>query len=515
MKLSELYLCLKKHKCYNLVEKEVSGIIHDSRKVKKGYVFVAVKGSKLDGHDFISNAIENGAIALVLEKRIEVASLQIPQIVVPNTRQSLALMSNLFFGEPSSRMTVIGITGTNGKTTTSYFIKSIIDASREEAGLIGTIQYQIGRRIIPARETTPESVEIHNYLSQMLKANIRYAVIEASSHAISQHRVDGIRFSSAIFTNLSAEHLDYHKKIKNYLAEKLKLVKGLNPEAFTILNADHTMSKYFAECTNSRTIYWYGIKRKSADVVAEAVRVSDTATSFLLNSSWGKVIIQLKLVGKHNIYNALAAATSALALGFKIDIVKKGIESLRVVPGRLENIDCGQDFRVYVDFAHTHQALQVILCAIRGTTTGRILLVFGCGGDRDRKKRPKMGHVAEKYSDLFWITSDNPRSEDPYRIIRDIQKGLSRAAYFRIQPDRRLAIEEALLEAKNGDVVIIAGKGHEQYQISKDTVVPFDDREVVREVLSACVLNPCLRTQRVNRMRTGSDCLIQYQTGNS
>ncbi|MGQ3686163.1 MAG: UDP-N-acetylmuramoyl-L-alanyl-D-glutamate--2,6-diaminopimelate ligase [Candidatus Loosdrechtia sp.] len=489
MKLSELCLCLGKHKGYDFVEKEVSGITYDSRKIKKGNVFVAIKGNKLDGHDFIGNAVEKGASVLVVEKRIESTSLRIPQILVSDTRQALANMSDHFFGKPSARMTVIGITGTNGKTTTSYFMKSIINASSEEAGLIGTIHYKIGGRIIPALETTPESAEIQNYLSQMLNAGIRYAVIEASSHALSQHRLSGVRFSSAIFTNLSADHLDYHRNMKNYLAEKLKLVKGLSPGAVTILNADHTISKRFAEYTSSRTIYWYGIKRKNADVVAESVQVTGTSTSFLLNSSWGKAFIKLKLAGKHNVYNALAAAASALALGFTMDIVKKGVESLSAVPGRLENIACGQDFRVFVDFAHTHKALQVILSSLREMTTGRILLVFGCGGDRDRKKRPKMGYVAEKYSDLFWVTSDNPRSEDPYRIIQDIQKGLSQSARFHIQPDRRLAIKEVLMEAKSGDSVIIAGKGHEQYQISKDTIIPFDDREVVREMLSAYTLH--------------------------
>lgn len=481
MRLSELCSSLKKYKPYGFMEQEVQGIVHDSRKVKRGYVFVAITGNKLDGHDFIFRAIENGAVALVVEKRLEVA-LQIPQIVVSNTRQALAFMSSHFFGEPSSRMVVIGITGTNGKTTTSYFTKSIIKASGSDAGLIGTIQYQIGERIIPARETTPESVDVQNYLSQMLNSNIRYAVIEASSHALSQHRLDSVRFSSAIFTNLSAEHLDYHENVKNYRTEKLKLMEGLNPEACAILNNDHNASKHFAECTKSK-IVWYGIKRRHADVIAETIRMRNDATKFLLNSPWGKVMIQLKLVGMHNVYNALAAAASTLALGFKIEAVKAGLESLETVPGRLEKVDCGQDFQVYIDFAHTHQALQVILTTLSEITKGRILLVFGCGGDRDRKKRPKMGHIAEKYSDLFWITSDNPRSEDPVSIIQEIRKGLSRDAYFRIQPDRKIAIEEALLEARNGDTVIIAGKGHEQYQIIKDVTVPFDDREIVMQAL--------------------------------
>lgn len=488
MKLSELFSCLKRYKFYDFAEKETCGITHDSRKVKKGYVFIAIKGHKLNGHDFIADAIEKGAIALVVEKRTEVTT-QIPQIIVPNTRQALAFISSCFYGEPSTKMTVIGITGTNGKTTTSYFTKSIIQASGNDAGLIGTIQYQIGTRIIPAEETTPESVEIQSYLSEMIKSHIKYAVIEASSHALSQHRLDRICFHSAIFTNLSAEHLDYHENIRNYRAEKLKLVKGLGPETFAILNADHNASKHFAENTRSQII-WYGIKKKKADVTAEAIHTGTDTTTFLLNTQWGKRTITLKLIGRHNIYNALAAAANGLAMGFTIDTVKTGIESLCTVPGRLERIDCGRDFRIYVDFAHTHQALQVTLSALRETTTGRILLVFGCGGDRDRKKRPKMGHIAEKYSDIFWITSDNPRSEDPDKIISEIKEGVKKDACFRLQSDRKTAIEEALFEAKTGDIILIAGKGHEQHQISKDTIIPFDDREIVRQFLqNTLVLN--------------------------
>ena len=262
----------------------------------------------------------------------------------------------------------------------------------------------------------------------------------------------------------------------------MKLVKELDTDAFTILNADHNASKHFAGSTKSQII-WYGVKKKTVDVTAESIDTGGETTRFLLHSPWGKASIQLKLIGMHNVYNALAASANALALGFKIDVVQRGIESLNKVPGRLERVDCGQDFLVYVDFAHTHHALQAVLSAISAAAKGRIILVFGCGGNRDKKKRPKMGHIAEKYADVFWITNDNPRSEDPYEIIHEIQAGIKNGARFRVQPDRKRAIEEALLEAKSGDVVIIAGKGHEQYQIAKDTVTPFDDRAVVRQIL--------------------------------
>lgn len=481
MKLYELCQCLTGCKIHDYVENEVVGITHDSRKVKKGYLFVAIKGCRQDGHDFITDAMVNGAVAVVVEKRCEVAP-HAPQIVVTDARRALACLSSHFYGNPSSKMTITGITGTNGKTTTSYLTKAIFEASGNEAGLIGTIQYQIGKRIIPARETTPESVEIQGYLSEMLKLGIKHAVIEASSHALSQHRLGATRFRSAIFTNLSAEHLDYHEDVKSYRAEKVKLVKELDSDAFTVLNADHNASKHFAESTKSQ-IVWYGLKRKGADVTAESIDTGGETTRFALNTPWGKAGIQLKLIGLHNVYNALAASANALALGFKIDEVQRGLESLSMVPGRLERVDCGQDFLVYVDFAHTHHALQTVLSAISASVKGRIILVFGCGGNRDKKKRPKMGHIAEKYADVFWITNDNPRSEDPNAIIREIQAGIRNGACFHVQPDRKRAIEEALSEAKSGDVVIIAGKGHEQYQISKDTVTPFDDRAVVRQIL--------------------------------
>lgn len=486
-KLSELCSCLKEYTSCDFVEREVCGISHDSRKIKKGYVFVAIKGHKVDGHNFIATAIEKGAAALVVEKRTE-ATPRIPQIVVPHTRPALAVMSNWFYGEPSAQMSVIGITGTNGKTTTSYFTKSIIESAGNKTGLIGTIQYQIGGRVIPAQETTPESVELHGYFAEMLKSGIRYAVIEVSSHALSQYRVEGVCFRSAIFTNLSVEHLDYHTDIRNYRTEKLKLVKGLSPDAFAILNADDNASKHFAECTKSQVV-WYGIKKKNADVTAEIQQEDVNTTQILLNSPWGKIPINLNLIGKHNVYNALAAAANGLALGFTLDTVRTGIESLKTVPGRLERIDCGQDYAVYVDFAHTHQALQLVLRTLREVAKGRIILVFGCGGDRDRKKRSKMGHVAEKYSDLFWITSDNPRSEDPNHIIREIQKGVKKESCFRVQADRRTAIEEAISEATGGDVVIIAGKGHEQNQIAKGVTISFDDREVVRQMLQSSMVS--------------------------
>ncbi|MCF6149066.1 MAG: UDP-N-acetylmuramoyl-L-alanyl-D-glutamate--2,6-diaminopimelate ligase [Candidatus Kuenenia sp.] len=488
MKLHEICSVLEKYKCnVSFTEKEVLGITHDSRKVKEGYLFVAIKGYQFDGHDFVGMASEKGAIGIVAEKVIDCV-INIPQIIVPNTRRALSLLSDYFYGYPSSKMTIVGITGTNGKTTTSFLTKSIIESSCNEAGLIGTISYQIGSRVIPAKQTTPESIDVQSYLSDMLNNNIKYAVIEASSHALSQHRLDGVRFRTAVFTNLSAEHLDYHENIKNYREEKMKLIRGLDENAFAVLNADHNASKYFAKNTAAQ-IVWYGIKDTSAHVRAEIINMDANGTKFLLISPWGKEVINLQLIGSHNVYNALASASNGFCLGFDIETVRKGIESLNNVPGRLEKLDYGQDFHIFVDYAHTHQALQVVLEALRSITTRRVILIFGCGGDRDRKKRAKMGRVAEKYADFFWITNDNPRSEDPLNIITEIQKGIKSNACYKIQPDRKAAIEEALFEARKGDVVVIAGKGHEHYQILKDTIIPFDDREVVKRVLSGSMVS--------------------------
>ncbi|MDR4508815.1 MAG: UDP-N-acetylmuramoyl-L-alanyl-D-glutamate--2,6-diaminopimelate ligase [Candidatus Brocadiaceae bacterium] len=482
MKLSDVYACLKKDKPEGFLEKEICGITHDSRNVKAGYVFVAIRGHKLDGHDFVGKAVVEGAIALVVEEKIKVVPHSTPQIVVSNTRKALALVSSNFYSNPSSQMTIVGITGTDGKTTTSYLIRSILNTAGCNAGLIGTIQHYIGNRVLPARETTPESIEIQQHLAEMLKSGIKYVVLEASSHALFQHRLDEINFAVAVFTNLSAEHLDYHKNMKSYREEKIKLVKGLGFNDFSILNADHDASKHFAESSKSQ-ILWYGIKRKTADVTAEMIEIDEFKTKFTLNSPWGKETIHLHLLGRHNIYNALAAATTGFALGIKIDMIKKGIESLQEVPGRLEKVNYGQDFHIYIDFAHTHQALRVILRTLREIAKRRVIVVFGCGGDRDRKKRAKMGHIAEKYADIFWVTSDNPRTEDPNKIIEEILQGVTSEACFRVQPNRKAAIEEALLEANKGDIVLIAGKGHERYQTFQQTTIPFDEREIIRQAL--------------------------------
>lgn len=480
MKLSKLRSYLLDVKGYDFNDRNIIGIIHDSRRVNQGHIFVAIKGHNVDGHDFVTDAIDRGAVAIITEKKLYLPP-GITQLVVSNTRKALSVLSHYFCGEPSSKITITGITGTNGKTTTSYLIKSIIESAGEQAGLIGTILYQINQRIIPSVETTPESVELHAFLAEMLDFDIKYAVMEVSSHALAQQRTGDVNFRTAVFTNLSHEHIDYHRTFTAYRDAKARLFEGMSQQSFAILNADEPESKYFASRTKAQII-WYGMKNK-ADVTAEVIFRTINNTEFRLRCPKGEAIISSQLMGDHNVYNILAAAANAFALGFDLETIKKGIEAVSSVRGRLEAVECGQKFRIFIDFAHTPEALQIVLTTLRSLTRGRVILVFGCGGDRDREKRPKMGHIAEAFSDSFWITSDNPRSEAPVSIINEIESGITSKCNYRIQPDRRLAIEEALSEAKKDDTVIIAGKGHERCQIFNGTVSPFDDRDVVKKIL--------------------------------
>ncbi len=481
MKLSTLVHHLDSMGTYNICDVEIAGITNDSRKIRPGYLYVAIKGYKTDGHNFIKKSLECGAQAIVSEKKISL-NQNIPQIIVRNTRKALSYLSCCFYNNPSQNINVIGITGTNGKTTTTFLTKSIIEKAGYETGLIGTINYQIGRKIIPAQETTPESIELQRLIAEMVAARMKFAVMEVSSHAAEQYRVENINFKTAVFTNLSAEHMDYHKTISNYMDAKIKLFKDLTKDSFAVLNADDEFSKYFADKTNAR-ILWYGIKNK-ADIKAEIYRESTNNIMIKLNYSGIETDIIVPFVGLHNVYNALASAAGAISLGFELDVIKSGIETAPAVPGRLENVPCNRGFKVVIDYAHTPHALETVLHALKNLVKGRILLVFGCGGDRDKEKRPKMGRIADEKSDIFWLTNDNPRSEDPLNILDDIKTGIKRGRSFHIQTNRHKAIEEALSEAKDDDLVLIAGKGHEKYQIIKDTIVPFDDREVVKKILS-------------------------------
>jgi UDP-N-acetylmuramoyl-L-alanyl-D-glutamate--2,6-diaminopimelate ligase len=471
-------------KVFNFQEREITGMAYDSRRVKPGYLFVAIQGSKADGHAFLIEAIRRGAVAIVIERMAYSHQEDTPggltQIVVPSSRKALAYLSSCFYGEPSKRLTCIGITGTNGKTTSSYLLRSILKTSGKRVGLIGTVTCFTGERCIPSSHTTPESLELHGLFREMVDAGITHVAMEVSSHALVQHRVDGIDFKAAIFTNLSQEHLDYHQDMETYREAKALLFRGLSPEAVAVLNAEDAASQYLAQQTQARVLWYY--PEATRGIRAEILSTTLEGTEILLSDGQEGLLVNSPLIGRHNLYNLLAAATTAKALGVGLSDIKKGIESMEVPPGRLERIS-GQGFQVFIDYAHTPHALESALETLKPLVENRLLLVFGCGGDRDRGKRPLMGQVAERYCDLFWITSDNPRSEPPMQIIKEIKRGISGRSY-RVEPDRRLAIEQALSQAGRGDVVLVAGKGHEQTQDLGKLVVPFDDGEVVRAFLS-------------------------------
>ena len=481
MKLSTLVHHLESMGTYNLCDVEITGITNDSRKVRPGYLYVAIKGYKADGHNFIKKSLECGAQAIVSEEKLSLDT-SIPQIVVRNTRKALSSLSCCFYNNPSQKINVVGVTGTNGKTTTTFLTKSIIEKAGYEAGLIGTINYQIGEKMITAQETTPESVELQRLIAEMVAAKMKFAVMEVSSHSAIQHRIENIDFKTAVFTNITAEHLDYHKTISNYMNAKVELFKNLRKDSFAVLNADDEFSEYFADRTNAK-ILWYGIKN-DADIKAEICRESTSDIMIKLKYSGKEIDMKMPFVGVHNVYNVLAAVASAISLGFELDVIKSGIETAPTVPGRLESVPCNRGFEVVVDYAHTPHALETVLQALRNLVKGKILLVFGCGGDRDKEKRPLMGRIADEKSDIFWLTNDNPRSEDPLNIIDGIKVGIKPGRSFHTQINRHKAIADALSEATDGDLVLVAGKGHEKYQIIKDTITPFDDREVIKAILS-------------------------------
>ena len=481
MKLSTLVHHLGSMGTYNLCDIEITGITNDSRKVRPGYLYVAIKGYKADGHNFIKKSIECGAQAIVSEERSSLDT-NIPQIIVRDTRKALSSLSCCFYNNPSQKINLVGVTGTNGKTTTTFLTKSVIEKAGYETGLIGTINYQIGKKVITAKETTPESVELQRLISEMVAAKMKFAVMEVSSHSAIQHRIENIDFKTAVFTNITTEHMDYHKTFPNYMNAKAELFKNLRKDSFAVLNADDEFSEYFADRTNAKII-WYGIKN-DADIKAEIYKESTRDVMIKLSCFGREVDMKIPFVGLHNVYNALASVASAISLGFELDTIKSGIETASTVPGRLENVPCDRGFKVVIDYAHTPHALETVLHALKNPVKGRILLVFGCGGDRDKEKRPQMGRIADEKSDIFWLTNDNPRSEDPLAIIDDIKAGIKSGRSLHIQTNRYKAIEDALSEAKDDDLIIIAGKGHEKYQIIKDTIVPFDDREVVKNILS-------------------------------
>jgi UDP-N-acetylmuramoyl-L-alanyl-D-glutamate--2,6-diaminopimelate ligase len=471
---------------------EIKGLASDSKAIKDGYLFAAIKGSRLNGNDFINEAIDRGAGAVLLESGNDgIFKRNTVFIYVEDSRNALNQIAKTFYGNISEKMYLAGVTGTNGKTTITYLLESLFEVKEQKTGVIGTINYRFGNRLIPSINTTPGVLELYSLLSGARKEGIENCVLEVSSHSLEQGRVDGLNFDAAIFTNLTSEHLDYHKNMENYFCSKLKLFTKIKAGGYAVINEDDPYGKRIAEKVKREgkaNIITYGVKQ-SADVRAENIKYSCGGLDFRLGIGTNKdsIDISSRLIGGHNIYNILAAAAFGMTVGMALKDIKSGIERVSILPGRLERIDCGQDFVVFVDYAHTANGMENVLTSLRNLEPSRLLTVFGCGGDRDKSKRPEMGKLCSRLSDRIFITSDNPRTEDPLEIINEIVKGIDKdKSNYVVEADRVEAIKRALGEAGKGDIVLIAGKGHETYQIFKNVTLPFDDREVVRKILKEC-----------------------------
>jgi UDP-N-acetylmuramoyl-L-alanyl-D-glutamate--2,6-diaminopimelate ligase len=466
----------------------VSAIAYDSRRVVPGSVFVALKGLRADGGAFAEQAAQRGAIAIMSETPA-VTSGNVPWIAVRDARLALALLADRFFDHPSRRMPVVGVTGTNGKTTTSYLLASILDAAGLRAGMLGTVAYRIGGEDREASRTTPEAPDVQQLLNEMLEHGCKTAVMEVSSHALSLKRVDGMRFAAGVFSNLTRDHLDFHEDMEAYFAAKRRLFEMLPEGAPGVINMDDPRGPALVEvCSRPVT---YAINAP-ADITPGPIDMTLSGMRFDVKTPQGAIRIASKLVGRPNVYNILAATATAVSLDVATTAIESGVSGLSGVPGRFEVVSGGgDDITVVVDYAHTDDALRNLLETAKPLAAKRLITVFGCGGDRDRTKRPLMGMVAARLSDVVVITSDNPRSEDPARIIEEIERGIpagsqasSRTPVVESLVDRAAAIERAVAMAAAGDVVLIAGKGHEKYQQIGDRVLPFDDGEVARGALT-------------------------------
>ncbi|WP_339062302.1 UDP-N-acetylmuramoyl-L-alanyl-D-glutamate--2,6-diaminopimelate ligase [Tepidibacillus marianensis] len=490
MELRQLIEPLLTAKVIGNLDVEINGLEVDSRKVTLGRLFICLPGFTVDGHDFAPKAVENGAVALLCERELPLA---VPQVIVKDVRFAMAFLADRYFGHPSQRMKMIGVTGTNGKTTTTHLIDKILTDCGHTTGLIGTIKMKIGNEVFDVKNTTPDALDLQKSLAKMVEAGVEYTSMEVSSHALDMGRVRGVRYHIGVFTNLTQDHLDYHHTMEEYRNAKGLLFSQLGnvyydqtiKNQFAVLNVDDQANEYYQRITAAQVIT-YGIDR-AADVRATDIQITAQGTRFKVETCNGTARLHLKLVGKFNVYNVLAAMTVGLIEGISLDQMKKSLEDVQGVDGRFEPIVEGQDFAVLVDYAHTPDSLENVLKTVKEFAQGKIYCVFGAGGDRDKTKRPLMGQIAVEYSDMAVVTSDNPRTEDPNLIVEDILEGIRAvhadpASYIAFI-DRKEAIEFAIHQAQPRDVVIIAGKGHETYQILHDEVIHFDDREIAREAI--------------------------------
>jgi UDP-N-acetylmuramoyl-L-alanyl-D-glutamate--2,6-diaminopimelate ligase len=502
MKLPELIRTVAAHPPFNdwlsradtLPATDVGGVGYDSRTVTPGTVFVALKGLHADGTTYVRDAAARGAIAIVAQSAAPVDA-RVPWLTVSDARLALAALAAEFYERPSERLSLVGITGTNGKTTTSYLLASIFEAAGIKCGRIGTVGYRIGPREYDAARTTPEAPELQRMLRDMVGQGCGACVMEVSSHALSLRRADHLRFTAGIFTNLTRDHLDFHGDMEQYFAAKRRLFQLLPDAAVAVTNADDPRGADIAAA--ARRPVTYAIDAP-ADVKPGPLAFSIQGLAFEARTPRGTIHLKSPLVGRPNAYNILAAVATAMALDLPFSAIERGISQLESVPGRFQVVsDRSDDVRVVVDYAHTDDALKNLLETARPLSSGRVITVFGCGGDRDKTKRPLMGAVAARLSDVVVVTSDNPRSENPEQIIEDIKRGIVRPldrigpnatkpqgpACIAI-PDRKLAIERAVSEARPGDLVLIAGKGHEKYQVIGERTLPFDDVEIARAALA-------------------------------
>ena len=485
MKLETIAIAIRPSTVNGSLDADIRGIAYDSRQVRSGYLFVAMPGERSDGNLFVDDALKRGAAAIVSDKpRPHSGSATFLQ--VPDSRRAAAEVARVFHGDPASKMQVAGITGTNGKTTTAFMMRDILAAAGRAPGLIGTVEYRIGGRVIPASRTTPEAMDLQAMMDQMTQVGCRSCVMEVSSHALAQSRVWDIDFDVGVFTNLTHDHLDYHIDMERYFEAKKQLFVWMarsRKDPAAVINADDPWGRRLAAIWDLRArLITYGCD-PAASVRAAGLEIGPKGSVFTLVSPWGEVRVSLSLLGRFNVSNALAAAAACGSLGVDMRLIADVLSRVNSIPGRLEVIPNRRGFHVFVDYAHTDDAMGNVLRALREITAGRLIIVFGCGGNRDKKKRPKMGAVAAELADYSILTSDNPRKENPSEIIEQVRSGFGDRGCFEVVEDRAEAIRRGIGMAGKGDVLLIAGKGHEPFQEFANTIVPFDDREIARKIL--------------------------------
>jgi UDP-N-acetylmuramoyl-L-alanyl-D-glutamate--2,6-diaminopimelate ligase len=503
-KLKELVAVLPSSKITGEVDLVIKKIEYDSRKANLGDLFVALEGASDDGHKYIHSAIKNGAVAVVAQKDGDYRAKA--KIIVADTRAALALLASKFYDFPWKKLRLVGITGTNGKTTITYLVRSILKQDQKKVGLIGTIAYWIDDQKIDALNTTPESLDLQRMFSRMLKEGIWAAVMEVSSHALAMHRVDGTKFDVAVFTNLNHEHLDFHQTMDAYREAKGRLFKKIKKGGFAVTNMDDPNWRYFYDQTETER-FTYSLCDPKADFYTKNYACTPEGSLIQMMTPAGEIKLNLKLIGESNIYNALASAAVGFALKIDPKIIESGLEALEGVPGRMEKIQAGQNSNIWIDYGHTPHAFEILLKTARKMTKGNLLFLFGCGGDRDSGKRPLMGKVASRYADRIFLTEDNPRSEDPKAIIEQIIQGMEEKSKVEVIIDRKEGIKKALEVAQPGDTLILAGKGHEDYQIIGDKKIHFSDKETVLELLNTDARNqvPASNCQRQGTWGKGQE----------